>query len=299
MGGKLYYFGGNNLNRTSDPGTMWMLDVAAGATAWVTRADLPNPRNHLGWGVIAGQIYAVGGQYRDVSYLAQGELDRYDPVTNAWSVLAPMPVARSHVMDSTFVLNGRLVVAGGWTTSSVSAAVTAFDPASGTWSTWTPLPEARTSSTAKAISGGRFLFCCGSAGSSSATGWLATSTVAPTPTPTATPTATPTKAPPTPPPPLVLSRVALHPSTVSSAAAGKATVSFRLNQKGKLTLTVRRCTAGRCAAVARRTVTAPPGRSHISVHGISGRWTMPDAHYRILLVPTSSPSVTLKFVVRG
>lgn len=206
VAGRLYYFGGNNLDRTQDPSDVWMLDVADGSTRWVSEAPLPNPRNHMGWGVINGEIYAVGGQYVDLSNLAQSSLDRYDPASNTWTVLANMPIARSHIMDSTFVLNGQLVVAGGWTTTAVSAAVLAYDPASNTWSTLPNLPEARTSATAKSISGGRFLFCCGSAGSSAQTGWIALPSGTPAPTGTApgttpTPAGTPTSNGPTTKPP--------------------------------------------------------------------------------------------------
>jgi N-acetylneuraminic acid mutarotase len=195
VSGRLFYIGGNNLDRTVDPPDVWMLDVAGGATSWVSRAALPNPRNHLGWAVINGLIYVVGGQYFDRSDLAQADLDRYDPVADRWTVLAAMPFARSHVMDSTFVLDGMLVVAGGWTKTSVSAAVLAYDPESGAWTTWPDLPEARTSATAKSLSGGRFMFCCGSAGTSSSTGWMALPRTPPPAPPTTTPVAAPTTTP--------------------------------------------------------------------------------------------------------
>jgi N-acetylneuraminic acid mutarotase len=176
VSGSLYYFGGNGLDRTVDSPDVWMLDVANGGTSWVSRANLPNPRDHIGWGVIDGKIYAVGGEYSTDANKAQSELDRYDPASDSWTVLAPLPVARSHDMDSTFLLSGQLVVAGGWTSTAVTGAVTAYNPATNTWRTLTDLPEPRTSATAKSLSDGRYLYCCGSASTSTSTGWMATPT---------------------------------------------------------------------------------------------------------------------------
>ena len=81
VGGKLYYFGGNNITRTLDTGDTWMLDLDGGATSWVARASMPDPRNHIGFATSGGLIYAVGGQHLDKSSTAQGELDRYDPAS--------------------------------------------------------------------------------------------------------------------------------------------------------------------------------------------------------------------------
>lgn len=173
VSGRLYYFGGSNLARTLDEGTVWRLNLGTGATTWRSRAPMPNPRNHLGWAVIKGAIYAVGGQHLTSSATPQSELDRYDPGTNTWTKLAALPVARSHVMDTTFVLNGRLVVAAGYTSSAPSAAVTAYTPSTNSWQALTSLPEARTSATAKAVGSGSYVYCCGSSGTSTSTGWLA------------------------------------------------------------------------------------------------------------------------------
>ena len=149
---------------------IWMLDVAAGATTWVSRAPMPDPRNHLGWGVIDGTMYAVGGQHLGQSWTAQGELDRYDPATDTWTTLAPLPAPRAHLMDSTFVLDGHLVAAGGWTTVGRRPRGGGLRPGDQHLASGRRLPEARTSTTVKSLSGGRILFCCGSAGTSNATG---------------------------------------------------------------------------------------------------------------------------------
>ncbi|BEP16639.1 hypothetical protein acdb102_49500 [Acidothermaceae bacterium B102] len=229
VGGKLYYFGGNNITRTQDTGDTWMLDLSGGATSWVAEAPMPDPRNHIGFATQNGLIYAVGGQHLDKSSTAQGELDSYDPATNVWTVLPAMPLPRGHVMDSTFFLDGDLVVAAGWTTSNVSAAVLAYDPVAQTWTAWPNLPEARTSTTVKGVSGGRFVYCCGSAGTSSATGWIATPSVPPVTTPPGSPTVTatpqpqpdptPTTAPPTTVPPTTPAPTTVPPTTAPPTTA--------------------------------------------------------------------------------
>jgi hypothetical protein len=119
--------------------------------------------------VLDGRIYAVGGQHLTSSATPQNELDAYDPATDTWTTLPPLPTARSHVMDSTFVLAGRLLVASGFTTSDYSAKVEAYDPAARVWSTLTPLPVARSSAFAKPLTGQRYLY----GGGGPATAWLA------------------------------------------------------------------------------------------------------------------------------
>ncbi|MDX6204973.1 MAG: hypothetical protein QOF39_1030 [Frankiales bacterium] len=312
VGGRLYYLGGANLARTQDSPDVWILDVAAGSTSWVSGAAMPNPRNHLGWAVIDGEIYVAGGQHLNDSSTAQGELDRYDPAGNVWTTLAVMPVARSHVMDSSFVLNGRLIVAGGWTITSVSPSVTAYDPGTNSWQAWPELPQARTSATVRSVSAGRFVFCCGSAGSSNSSGWIASPPAAPvTPQPTRSPDVAPTTGagPTGPPPPSpgparhppakpALSHVTLHPSTVRAARAGRVTVAFRLNRSARLSVVLRRCLPARCTVAARATLVAPAGASHFSLRALAHRQALPTAHYRLTLTPVGGRALTLRIVVR-
>lgn len=160
VAGKEHFFGGTDLARTLDAPDHWVLDVAHGATAWTSAAHLPNPRNHLGSAVIGGRVYAVGGQHLTSSSTPRGTLNAYDPLTNAWSTLAPLPVPRSHMAASTFVLDGRLVVAAGYSTTYTNL-VSAYDPATSRWTALTPLPEARSSAFGAVLPGSRFLFGAG------------------------------------------------------------------------------------------------------------------------------------------
>lgn len=175
MDTRLYYIGGTNSARTVDEPDVWTRDTARTAAGWTRRAPLPNPRNQMGWGVVAGRADVVGGMHLTVASSAQADLERYDPATDTWVRLAPLPVARDHVMDSTFVdASGRLVVVGGWGRAGITGRVDAYSPAVNRWTALTPLPMARTSSTARGFADGHFVDTDGSAYSTSpAAGWLA------------------------------------------------------------------------------------------------------------------------------
>jgi N-acetylneuraminic acid mutarotase len=169
LDGKLHYFGGTNLARTQNVGDHYVLDLTGAASAWTVAAPLPNPRHHMGSTVMGGKIYAVGGQHgHDQASVTQASLHVYDPATNTWTALTSLPRARSHIANSTFVLAGRLIVAGGESSHERPISdVSAYDPATNTWTALTPLPVARSSSVAGPTGQG-FLYT----GGNSRGGWL-------------------------------------------------------------------------------------------------------------------------------
>jgi len=171
LNGRLHFFGGTNQARTADVGDHYVLDLAGGATTWTTAAALPNPRHHMGSAVLGGRIYAVGGQHgHDGALTTQADVHTYDPATNTWTAVAALPRARGHIANSTFVLGGRIVVAGGETAhGSGIADVSAYDPATNTWTALTPLPAGRVSGVA-GPNGNGFVFTSGG----TAAGWRAT-----------------------------------------------------------------------------------------------------------------------------
>ncbi len=171
LGGRLHYFGGTTPDRTRDLGDHYVLDLASGASSWTVAAPLPQPRQHMGSAVLGGLIYAIGGQTgHDANLVTQAAVHAYDPATDTWRALAPLPRARSHISNSTFVLGGRIVVAGGETSHDQAIRdVIAYDPSTNSWTALTPLPEARVSGVAGGI-GNNFFF---TGGNSSASGWRA------------------------------------------------------------------------------------------------------------------------------
>jgi N-acetylneuraminic acid mutarotase len=88
-----------------------------------------------------GSIYAVGGRAhgRDSDKLG-GAVERFDPGTDAWERLAPLPHARSGLNGARIC--GDIVVAGGETSPHVFGDVQMLNTVDGTWSALPDLPVA-------------------------------------------------------------------------------------------------------------------------------------------------------------
>lgn len=169
LGRNLHYFGGNDENR-NDAADHYVLDLDNVNAGWQVRAPLPQGRSHLGYVALGGKIYAVAGQHgNDEALETTASVHAYDPATNAWTARAPLPVAVSHISSSTFVQNGRIIVAGGETDHGAATnLVTAYDPLANAWTSLTNLPAARFSGVAAAIGDDQIYF---TGGSSQTTTW--------------------------------------------------------------------------------------------------------------------------------
>ncbi len=154
-GGNLYYFGGTNRARTEDVGNLYILDLAQGALSWREGAPLPNPRNHLGGVALGGKIYAIAGQHaHDGRLTTQADVHVYTPQSDSWKQLASLPLPLSHISDSSFVLNGQIIVVGGEIDHLKPVdTVFAYNPAQDSWSELSPLPIARMSTVADTLNG--------------------------------------------------------------------------------------------------------------------------------------------------
>jgi N-acetylneuraminic acid mutarotase len=156
VGRELHFFGGTNrvAGSTADPDQPqhWVLNLDGGTT-WATRANLPNPRNHLTGAVVDGKIYAIGGQHNeDENTGLQSDVHRFDPATNAWTKVASLPKARSHIVN--VVRDGQIYVLGGTNPgNTASSDVTVYSPDSNTWSKAPSLPGGRKTSVAGLING--------------------------------------------------------------------------------------------------------------------------------------------------
>jgi N-acetylneuraminic acid mutarotase len=181
VGREMHFFGGMNQSRTINSGDHFVLNLDAPNPTWRTAASMPNPRNHLGGVVLGGKIYAVGGQlFEESNVIVQTEVDVYDPATDKWTQVASLPKPRSQMNASTFVMDNRIIVAGGedYVNHALSD-VTAYNPLTNTWTALTSLPDARRSGVAGVI-GSEFIYTTGwnlSAGQQNTT-W---SGLAPTP----------------------------------------------------------------------------------------------------------------------
>lgn len=111
----------------------------AASPTWTSAAHTLLARSNAA-GVSDGRyVYVIGGNdgTRDTA-----DLQRYDPATNSWSLLAPLPAGR-YSGDGAVVLNGKIYLPGGWTTSPPLPWSTLFiyDIATNVWSTGAAMPS--------------------------------------------------------------------------------------------------------------------------------------------------------------
>jgi N-acetylneuraminic acid mutarotase len=71
-------------------------------------ADLPTPRAGAGTAVVSGEIIVFGGEGNGQAY---SRVDAFDPDTNTWRQLTPMPTARHGIQAAT--CNGAVYIASG------------------------------------------------------------------------------------------------------------------------------------------------------------------------------------------
>lgn len=91
--------------------------------SWVRMSDMSVPRSEFAVGVIGRYIYAVAGRTRDETFYST---ERYDIIENKWELVDPYPVNK-YGHEGT-VLNNKLFITGGITSSSTSKQVCVFDP---------------------------------------------------------------------------------------------------------------------------------------------------------------------------
>jgi N-acetylneuraminic acid mutarotase len=143
----LIYYGGINAASTADLGGTYSLNLMTPNAGWTSDANMPDPRNHIGYAAINGIAYAVGGEHL---YNQTGgndaAVDAYNPVTNTWSAVASLPIPWSGIHGTTIVVNGKIVIVGGQTNGGYDGIylnnIEEYDPAANTWAGVGTLPEA-------------------------------------------------------------------------------------------------------------------------------------------------------------
>lgn len=142
VGRKVYVFGGLLPDRFTVTGAHYMYDLDNTGAGWQTLAPMPNPRNHMGFGVIAGRIYTVGGQVgHDCCTQDRDLVEVYDPVSNTWATMNPLPDSISHMECGTFAKDGLIYVVGGNTqTYSTNWWMHSFNPETNTWTRLCDMP---------------------------------------------------------------------------------------------------------------------------------------------------------------
>jgi N-acetylneuraminic acid mutarotase len=126
------------------PATWEFIEVtregSGGAAGWETRAPTGFPRGEMAYAEVGGKFYLAGGLASSGDPQRQ---QRYDPATNSWTDVAPLPTAVHHVQAVS--LNGKIYYVGGMSnaTDTETGVVQIYDPATNSFSTGTPMPRPR------------------------------------------------------------------------------------------------------------------------------------------------------------
>jgi N-acetylneuraminic acid mutarotase len=161
---QLHYFGGFDINRR-DIAIHISISLNNLSGPWTTLAPMTKPVNHMAYVDFDGRIYAIAGQTgTDEGLITQKDVEIYNPATDAWTLGAQMPAARSHISSATFVMGDRIIVLGGESANELPKAdAYAYSPATNSWQTLTPLPGPRFSGVAGLVDGKIYFTTGGSA----------------------------------------------------------------------------------------------------------------------------------------
>ena len=107
--------------RTSFPGGLQEVVEAydPASDQWTGRVPIPTARGGLAAAVVNGLVYLFGGEgNRNISSGVFAEVEEYDPGTDTWRGLAPMPNPRHGIGAA--VIGGRIFIPGGGTEEGLS-----------------------------------------------------------------------------------------------------------------------------------------------------------------------------------
>lgn len=140
--GILYAVGGQNssnfpisTNEAYDPST----------DKWTIRTPMPTARHHAASAVVDGELYVIGGRsterYSSLPFLNLNNNEKYDPKTDTWYQLEPMPSKRSGLGAAS--INGNIYVFGGQAPLRVYDNNEKYAPKIDEWTLQSPLPTPR------------------------------------------------------------------------------------------------------------------------------------------------------------
>ncbi len=165
--GRLYIVGGYRENTFVPTDQVRIYDIAEGE--WTDGEPMPTPRGALAYAVFEGRIHTFGGTVDDKDVLdpaehntdspdqSVGTHEVYDPETDSWERLAPLPTARNHHAAES--LDGRIFVVAGRAGDDFTMGVSeAYDPEAGEWEERAPAPTGRSGVAVEVLAGWLYLF---------------------------------------------------------------------------------------------------------------------------------------------
>jgi N-acetylneuraminic acid mutarotase len=133
-----------------------VLTYEPASDSWGRAPDLPAPAHHINAAAVDGTIYVVGSLEPD--FTPRAEVWSWTPGDAEWAAdRTPMP-APARGAAAVGVVDGVIVVAGGFAASGSSAAVSGYAPATDDWtSTYPSLPMSLDHATGQVVAGEFFL----------------------------------------------------------------------------------------------------------------------------------------------
>ncbi len=165
-GGKMYVFAG--LAPVWKPmGMVYEYDPAS--NQWTKKKPMALASHHVAFTEYHGKIYAFGGfvfpQSGPPAWVPIDNAWEYDPATDNWKALAPLPTKRGSAVaaavgDRIYVIGGAANLSGSEETALSPAApqgvlgtVEEYDPATNVWRARSPMPTPRNHAAAGAVNG--------------------------------------------------------------------------------------------------------------------------------------------------
>jgi N-acetylneuraminic acid mutarotase len=130
---------------------------------WTEKAPMPTARHHLTSSVVDGKLYAIGGRLlgdgipRPVNEALSNFNDNemYDPFTNMWTKLDPMPTKRSGLASAS--IGNDIYVFGGQSVNGTFRNNEKYNTKTDTWSTEIPMPTSRLGLKAEAFNNSAYV----------------------------------------------------------------------------------------------------------------------------------------------
>ena len=108
---------------------------------WTQKADMPTPRRLYTSAVVNGNIYVIGGLTSEPDAKALSTVEEYDPISSTWTRKTDMPIARTNMVGSSALVDGKIYIIGGDdNTTWGSPTVYEYDPATDTWTRKADMP---------------------------------------------------------------------------------------------------------------------------------------------------------------
>ena len=149
-GGRLYILGGFRETGFDPVPNVRIYNLETGE--WTEGARMPTPRGAAGFTVLDGRIHVIGGNAEDHVHGPEhgdvaddnsvGTHEAYDPATDSWVRLAPMPTPRNHLGAA--AVDGRIHAVLGRADGDMEMTVhEIYDPATDSWTSGPDVPTGR------------------------------------------------------------------------------------------------------------------------------------------------------------